>query len=111
MKKKIITGSKLWSVAMITAMVTACSAPAATSTTANAAVSTTGTTKTVSVSEQTSVKYADLVTMDEDDTNVSWSAADSTTIKLNGDDRFHHRFGRKSSKRIGNRLRSGYLCT
>ncbi|MFS0859879.1 carbohydrate-binding domain-containing protein [Paenibacillus taichungensis] len=84
MKKKIITGSKLWSVAMITAMVTACSAPAATSSTANAAVSTTGTTKTVSVSEQTSVKYADLVTMDADDTNVSWSATDSTTIKLNG---------------------------
>ncbi|KOY14406.1 carbohydrate-binding domain-containing protein [Paenibacillus xylanivorans] len=84
MKKKIITGSKLWSVAMITAMVTACSAPAATSSTANAAVSTTGTTKTVSVSEQTSVKYADLVTLDADDTNVSWSATDSTTIKLNG---------------------------
>lgn len=84
MKKKIITGSKLWSVAMITAMVTACSAPAATNSTANAAVSTTGTTKTVSVSEQTSVKYADLVTMDADDTNVSWSATDSTTIKLNG---------------------------
>ncbi|WP_315794006.1 carbohydrate-binding domain-containing protein [Paenibacillus sp. BIC5C1] len=84
MKKKIITGSKLWSVAMITAMVTACSAPAATSSTANAAVSTTGTTKTVSVSEQTSVKYADLVTMDADDTNVSWSATDSTKIKLNG---------------------------
>ncbi|HBU83820.1 MAG TPA: carbohydrate-binding domain-containing protein [Paenibacillus sp.] len=84
MKKKIITGSKLWSVAMITAMVTACSSPAATSSTANAAVSTTGTTKTVSVSEQTSVKYADLVTLDADDTNVSWSATDSTTIKLNG---------------------------
>ncbi|UPK43815.1 carbohydrate-binding domain-containing protein [Paenibacillus pabuli] len=84
MKKKIITGSKLWSIAMITAMVTACSAPAATSSTSNAAVSTTGTTKTVSVSEQTSVKYADLVTMDAEDTNVSWSAADSTTIKLNG---------------------------
>ncbi|MHA7579026.1 carbohydrate-binding domain-containing protein [Paenibacillus vandeheii] len=84
MKKKIITGSKLWSVAMITAMVTACSSPAATSSTANAAVSTTGTTKTVSVSEQTSVKYADLVNMDADDTNVSWSATDSTTIKLNG---------------------------
>ncbi|WP_405154412.1 carbohydrate-binding domain-containing protein [Paenibacillus sp. FSL K6-0108] len=84
MKKKIITGSKLWSIAMITAMVTACSAPAATSSTANAAVSTTGTTKTVSVSEQTSVKYADLVTMDADDTNVSWSATDSTTIELNG---------------------------
>ncbi|SEK43643.1 carbohydrate-binding domain-containing protein [Paenibacillus sp. OK003] len=84
MKKKIITGSKLWSIAMITAMVTACSAPAATSSTANAATSTTGTTKTVSVSEQTSVKYADLVTMDADDTNVSWSATDSTTIKLNG---------------------------
>ncbi|MFE6074691.1 carbohydrate-binding domain-containing protein [Paenibacillus sp. NPDC057886] len=84
MKKKIITGSKLWSIAMITAMVTACSAPAATSSTANAAVSTTGTTKTVSVNEQTSVKYADLVTLDADDTNVSWSATDSTTIKLNG---------------------------
>ncbi|MFC9710772.1 carbohydrate-binding domain-containing protein [Paenibacillus sp. NPDC056933] len=84
MKKKIITGSKLWSIAMITAMVTACSAPAATSSTANAATSTTGTTKTVSVSEQTSVKYTDLVSMDADDTNVSWSATDSTTIKLNG---------------------------
>ncbi|MEC0123120.1 carbohydrate-binding domain-containing protein [Paenibacillus pabuli] len=84
MKKKIITGSKLWSIAMITAMVTACSGPAATSSTANAAVSTTGTTKTVTVSEQTSVRFADLVSMDADDTNVSWSATDSTTIKLNG---------------------------
>ncbi|WP_440114427.1 carbohydrate-binding domain-containing protein [Paenibacillus sp. QZ-Y1] len=84
MKKKIISGSKLWSIAMITALVTACSAPTSTSTTANAATSTTGTTKTVSVNEQTSVKFADLISFDADDTNVSWSATDSTTIKLNG---------------------------
>jgi len=84
MKKKMITGSKLWSLAMITAMVTACSTPAAISTTANAATATTGTTKTVSVSEQISAKYADLVSLDADDTNASWSATDSTAIKLNG---------------------------
>ncbi|KQY79987.1 dockerin type 1 [Paenibacillus sp. Root52] len=84
MKKKVIAGSKLWSIAMITALVTACSAPASTNTTANAATTTTGTTKTVSVSEQTSVKFADLVSLDVDDTNVSWTEADSTIIKLNG---------------------------
>ncbi|WP_336763014.1 carbohydrate-binding domain-containing protein [Paenibacillus sp. USHLN196] len=84
MKKNMITGSKLWSIAMITSLLAACSAPATTSTTANAATSTTGTTKTVSVSEQTSVKYADLVSLDADDTNISWSEADSTAIKLNG---------------------------
>lgn len=80
----MITGSKLWSIAMITSLLAACSSPATTSTTANAATSTTGTTKTVSVSEQTSVKYADLVSLDADDTNISWSEADSTAIKLNG---------------------------
>ncbi|WP_339190658.1 carbohydrate-binding domain-containing protein [Paenibacillus sp. FSL R5-0490] len=84
MKKNMITGSKLWSIAMITSLLAACSSPATTSTTANAATSTTGTTKTVSVSEQTSVKYADLVSLDADDTNISWSEADSTAIKLNG---------------------------
>ncbi|MGN7414785.1 carbohydrate-binding domain-containing protein [Paenibacillus sp. SAF-068] len=84
MKKNMITGSKLWSIAMITGLLAACSSPATTSTTANAATSTTGTTKTVSVSEQTSVKYADLVSLDADDTNISWSEADSTAIKLNG---------------------------
>lgn len=80
----MITGSKLWSIAMITSLLAACSAPATTSTTANAATSTTGTTKTLSVSEQTSVKYADLVSLDADDTNISWSETDSTAIKLNG---------------------------
>ncbi|OMF13950.1 dockerin type 1 [Paenibacillus amylolyticus] len=80
----MITGSILWSIAMITSLLAACSSPATTSTTANAATSTTGTTKTVSVSEQTSVKYADLVSLDADDTNISWSEADSTAIKLNG---------------------------
>ncbi|MGO4732798.1 carbohydrate-binding domain-containing protein [Paenibacillus sp. 2KB_22] len=84
MNKNMITGSKLWSIAMITSLLAACSSPATTSTTANAATSTTGTTKTVSVSEQTSVKYADLVSLDADDTNISWSEADSTAIKLNG---------------------------
>lgn len=84
MKKNMITGSKLWSIAMITSLLAACSSPATTSTTANAATSTTGTTKTVSVSEQTSVKYADLVSLDADDTNISWNEADSTAIKLNG---------------------------
>ncbi|WP_338589281.1 carbohydrate-binding domain-containing protein [Paenibacillus sp. Y5S-9] len=84
MKKNMITGSKLWSIAMITSLLAACSSPATTSTTANAATSTTGTTKTVSVSEQTSVKYADLVSLDADDTNISWSETDSTAIKLNG---------------------------
>ncbi|WP_083679558.1 carbohydrate-binding domain-containing protein [Paenibacillus amylolyticus] len=84
MKKNMITGSILWSIAMITSLLAACSSPATTSTTANAATSTTGTTKTVSVSEQTSVKYADLVSLDADDTNISWSEADSTAIKLNG---------------------------
>ncbi|CAM4300135.1 carbohydrate-binding domain-containing protein [Paenibacillus xylanexedens] len=84
MKKNIITGSKLWSIALITSLLAACSSPATTSTTANAATSTTGTTKTVSVSEQTSVKYADLVSLDADDTNISWTEADSTAIKLNG---------------------------
>ncbi|MDT0126094.1 carbohydrate-binding domain-containing protein [Paenibacillus sp. RRE4] len=83
-RKNIMTGSKLWSIAMITSLLAACSAPATTSNTANAAVSTTGTTKIVSVSESTSVKYADLVSLDADDTNVSWTEADSTMIKLNG---------------------------
>jgi len=83
-RKNMITGSKLWSIAMITSLLAACSAPATTSSTANAAVSTTGTTKIVSVSESTSVKYADLVSLDADDTNVSWTEAESTMIKLNG---------------------------
>ncbi|WP_145333703.1 carbohydrate-binding domain-containing protein [Paenibacillus xylanexedens] len=83
-RKNIMTGSKLWSIAMITSLLAACNAPATTSNTANAAVSTTGTTKIVSVSESTSVKYDDLVSLDADDTNVSWTEADSTMIKLNG---------------------------
>ncbi|MGQ8873247.1 carbohydrate-binding domain-containing protein [Paenibacillus sp. TSA_86.1] len=83
-RKNIITGSKLWFITMITSLLAACSAPATTSSTANAAVSTTGTTKIVSVSESTSVKYADLVSLDADDTNVSWTEADSTMIKLSG---------------------------
>ncbi|WP_366292439.1 carbohydrate-binding domain-containing protein [Paenibacillus sp. AN1007] len=83
-RKNMMTGSKLWSIAMITSLLAACSAPTTTSSTANAAVSTTGTTKIVSVSESTSVKYADLVSLDADDTNVSWTEADSTMIKLSG---------------------------
>lgn len=83
-RKNIITGSKLWSIAMITSLLAACSSPSVSSSTANAAASTTGTTKTVSISESTSVKYADLVSLDADDTNVSWTEADSTMIKLSG---------------------------
>lgn len=90
MKKNItkrnnkITGSKLWSIAMITSLLAACGAPVTTSTAANAAGSTTGTSKTASDSKSTLVKYEDLVSLDADDTNVSWSEADSTLIKLNG---------------------------
>lgn len=90
MKKNItkrnnkITGRKLWSIAMITSLLAACGAPVTTSTAANAAGSTTGTSKTASDSKSTLVKYTDLVSLDADDTNVSWTEADSTLIKLNG---------------------------
>ncbi|MBP1905385.1 hypothetical protein J2Z32_002015 [Paenibacillus turicensis] len=83
-RKNMITSSKIWSITMITSLLAACNAPAATSTAANAAVSTTGSSKTVSDSQSTLVKYADLVSLDADDTNVSWTEADSTLIKLNG---------------------------
>jgi hypothetical protein len=82
--KKMMVGSKLWSIAMITSLLAACSAPVTTSTAANAAISTTGTSTTASESKSTLVKYADLVSLDADDTNVSWTEADSTLIKLNG---------------------------
>lgn len=89
MKKNItkrnnkIKGSKLWSIAMITSLLAACGAPVTTSTAANAAGSTTGMSKIASDSKSTLVKYEDLVSLDADDTNVSWTEADSTLIKLN----------------------------
>lgn len=85
-KKTWIAGSKLWSVVMIAAIATACGAPAATNTSASAATTSTAVTasKSVTANEQTSVKFADLVSLDADDTNVSWSESDATTIKLNG---------------------------
>lgn len=84
--KNLIIGSKLWSIAMIISLLAACSSPVTTSanTTANATASSTGTTSTVSDSKSTSVKYADLVSVDADDTNVSWTETDSTLITLKG---------------------------
>lgn len=90
MKKNItkrnskIAGSKLWSIAMITSLLAACGSPVTTSTAATSAGSTTGTSQTASDSKSTLVKYTDLVSLDADDTNVSWTEADSTLIKLNG---------------------------
>ncbi|WP_025678899.1 carbohydrate-binding domain-containing protein [Paenibacillus massiliensis] len=84
--KKIIAGSKLWSIVMITALVTACGGPTGTTATAtsSAAASQVSAAAVASSSQTNQATFASLVSFDTADQTAIWSANEATTITLNG---------------------------